>query len=480
MHFRVRFSLLSVLAFISAGVAAGAPIDPGGSVEGDALFAAADFTGAAHAYRATLLHRRHDAAAERGLARIALYRNDLAEAERYAREVAADDPADPRAKRLLERIAERLDTNADYRVSLGAAEVDVPFTQVDPLPELDARIDGKSAHLLLDTGGEGLDLSATFSKRLGLVTHAGRIGTFAGGLHRAVRTSHAGRLDLGGASIRSIPVTVIDQLPPGIDGVLGTNVLYRFLSTIDYPHKRLVLRPKPASSAFEAAATGRGAIVVPMLLVPDHFIFARANVGKAPEALFSIDTGGGGVGVQLTKAELHAAGVVPDYARPATFAGGGGPARTVPFISDVTIGRRTIRRVPGVYFPDGDQFGIFPFAVAGTLSHELFKRGALTFDFVAMKLVFDLRRSDISDHFGGELSGIFSRRDDRDRRCRIESAQFFARKRENLGCVGEGAEVGDARAVDEVHVRQRPADVAEGRCFFEDVCKGAFETAGRR
>jgi hypothetical protein len=396
MHLRVRFSLLSLLAFTSAGVAAGAPIDPGGSGEGNALFAAANFTGAAQAYRATLLHRRHDAAAELGLARIALYRNDLAEAERYARDVAADDPADPRAKRLLGRISERQDANADYRVSLAAGEADVPFTQVDPLPELDARVDGKPAHLLLDTGGEGLDLAATFSRRLGLVTHAGRIGTFAGGLHRAVRTAHAGRLDFAGASIRSIPVTVIDQLPPGIDGVLGTNVLYRFLSTIDYPHKRLVLRPKPASSAFEAEAMTRGAVVVPMLLVPDHFIFARARVGKAPEALFSIDTGGGGIGVQLTKAELHAAGVVPDYGRSATFAGGGGPTRTVPFLADVTLGRRTIPRVPGVYFPDGDQFGIFPFAVAGTLSHELFKRGALTFDFAAMKLVFEVKRRDIS------------------------------------------------------------------------------------
>jgi hypothetical protein len=43
--------------------------------------------------------------------------------------------------------------------------------------------------------------------------------------------------------------------------------------------------------------------------------------------------------------------------------------------------------VPGLYFPNGDQYGIFPFKVAGTLSHEFFRGTALTFDFTSMQLV---------------------------------------------------------------------------------------------
>jgi len=49
---------------------------------------------------------------------------------------------------------------------------------------------------------------------------------------------------------------------------------------------------------------------------------------------------------------------------------------------------KTIRATPGTYFPDGDQYGIFPFAVAGTISHEFLKHGAVTFDFAAMKLIY--------------------------------------------------------------------------------------------
>jgi len=65
-----------------------------------------------------------------------------------------------------------------------------------------------------------------------------------------------------------------------------------------------------------------------MLLAPDHFMFVRAGAGKGPEALNNVD---------------------PDSFH------GGGDAHAVPFVAD-----------------------IFPFAVAGTLSHEVFKRGALT------------------------------------------------------------------------------------------------------
>lgn len=39
-----------------------------------------------------------------------------------------------------------------------------------------------------------------------------------------------------------------------LDGIIGTNLLYHFLATIDYPHPELVLRRKTAQSLkqFEA------------------------------------------------------------------------------------------------------------------------------------------------------------------------------------------------------------------------------------
>ena len=164
--------------------------------------------------------------------------------------------------------------------------------------------------------------------------------------------------------------------------------LYHFLSTIDYAHGRLTLRPRSASAAFEAAAQTGGAAVVPMWLVGDHFIFARARVAQTPDALFNVDTGGEGIGVQLTRAALDAAHISPDETKAVKFTGGGGDARALPFTApSVSLGAFTRRDVPGLYFPDGDQYKIFPFEVSGTLSHEYFRKTELTFDFDAMKLV---------------------------------------------------------------------------------------------
>lgn len=363
-------------------------------VPGDDRFAVTDFDGAEQAYRSLVKNGAQNAGAELGLARIALYRNKLDEAEHYARLLAADDPADPRANGLLKAIAERRDDAQSYRVAMTGTQVDVPF-RIDPVPKIDALVNGKPAHLLLDTGGPGLDLTPAFAKTLGVKTQQGGQALFAGGKPGFFRIGHVDRLDLGGASIRSIPITVTEQPPisagsgPGIDGVIGTKILYRFLSTIDYPNRRLVLRRKTDSAAFEVAAEARVAIILPMLLVPDHMIFARARINDAPEALFNVDTGGPGIGVDLSKAELAAAGIVPDASRAETFLGGGGQTRMVPFTANVTLGQRTMRQVPGVYLPEGDMHSIFPFRVAGTISQEVYKRGALTFDFSAMKLVFD-------------------------------------------------------------------------------------------
>ncbi len=53
----------------------------------------------------------------------------------------------------------------------------------------------------------------------------------------------------------------------------------------------------------------------------------------------------------------------------------------------VAAGSFTEHDVPGLYFPDANQFQIFPFQVGGLLSHEFFRKTELSFDFDAMKLI---------------------------------------------------------------------------------------------
>jgi hypothetical protein len=174
----------------------------------------------------------------------------------------------------------------------------------------------------------------------------------------------------------------------GVDGVIGTDFLYHFLATIDYAHRVLVLRPREQSAAFLASAGATGAALVPMWLAADHFILVRAHVNAAPDALYLVDTGGPGIGVDLSASALSAAGITPDAAHPQSMRGGAGAAQLLPFTAaSVTMGGLVRYNVPGVYFPGAGLDRLFPFAVAGRISHEFFRHGAVTFDFASMTLV---------------------------------------------------------------------------------------------
>jgi hypothetical protein len=75
----------------------------------------------------------------------------------------------------------------------------------------------------------------------------------------------------GDWTVNNLPVVTLAlrQLSDGlgvkrIDGCIGTNLLYHFLATLDFPHGELVLRRKTAKSLeqFAAATPGKG-IAVP-------------------------------------------------------------------------------------------------------------------------------------------------------------------------------------------------------------------------
>ncbi|HVA29185.1 MAG TPA: retropepsin-like aspartic protease [Candidatus Baltobacteraceae bacterium] len=356
---------------------------------GDAAFAAGNFDAAASAYAAALAANPSDADAVLGAGTVELYRNHLRAARAYLRRALLLDPHPTVARARLNAIERRTAGPHDYRIAFAASFARIPLTTVDPLPTFKAKIDGVPVTLMLDTGGSNIDLSEATIERLHLKTTSAGEGVFAGGLKAKIRSLRIDRFEAPGVSVRGIPGGVVPGAAlPGIDGIVGTDFLSHFLSTIDYAHRALVLRPVTDSTAFRRSAAASGATEVPMWLVGDHFIFARARVNEAPEALYNIDTGGSGIGVDLTKSELTAAGITPDAAHPQYMMGGGGKTQLLPFTAAVVaMGGMLRHNLPGVYVPSGGLDGLFPFAVAGRISHEFFRHAAVTFDFASMTLV---------------------------------------------------------------------------------------------
>jgi hypothetical protein len=378
-------------AIAAATVLLATPLAHAQGASGLALFERGDFPAAAAAYAAALAANPSDRDAELGLASVRLFQNDLIVAKPLLDSVLATDPQNVRAGRLLTEL-ERRQAEAGRRTTIEGAESVVPFVTAVPLPVVRANVNGITANFLVDTGGD-VDLEPALAARAGVVTIDSGMGNFAGGLKAPTRSGKLKLMTLGSATAYDVPVHVFPTHASAlfngtkIDGVIGTTFFERFLTTMDYPHNRLLLRPRSASAAFEASASDAHDAIVPCYLVGDHFIMAPAAVNDAA-GLFLFDSGLAGGGVMPSNALLDAAKIPVDRARATTGFGGGGAVTAIPFVAQqVSVGAAVQRDVPGIYTPQGSPFSLFPFVVWGAISHEFLKHYAFTMDFDAMKLV---------------------------------------------------------------------------------------------
>jgi hypothetical protein len=266
-------------------------------------------------------------------------------------------------------------TGTPYQVS-GASSTRLPFRALDPLPSVDAAVNGTPASFTLDTGAT-FGFSAAMAKAAGVKPVATVMLNHGNG----PVPGYIGVVDslrLGSIEVRNIPVLWDDvsfAAAPGDGqpvGVIGTTIFYHFQTTMDYAGRALILR-RPGADRPAGAATA------PLWLAPDHFIFSRGSIGKAGPGPVLVDTGGVGLGVVLTGPQAAGAGVNVDYGKPATDFG----VTVYPCTASVALGRVACGDTPGAVGPiqPPAEFG---FSYLGTLSHELFKPLSVTFDFSAM------------------------------------------------------------------------------------------------
>jgi hypothetical protein len=353
----------------------------------DALFQSGDFAAAEAAYANALSANQRDVSAEVGLARLNLYENRLDDADALARAVLAADPANQNAARIRSTVAERQAIVASARaLRLPASGISVPFVENEPLPLLQFVVDGHPGNFILDTGAPEVVLDPAFVAELGLHVGGGQSGVFAGGLRAEVRHAVVSDFRVGPVSLGRLNVAVLpargESLFKGrkVDGVIGTVFLSRFLSTIDYPGRRLILRDRSAAPPSGTA--------VPMWLVGDHFIFARGSVNGVPNQLFLVDSGMAGGGFGPEQATITAAHVktFPDKAQMGI--GGGGPVRFIPVVADtLCLSTACQSNIWGMYTPGGSPAALFPFTSAGAVSHTYLEHYAVTLDFQTMRLI---------------------------------------------------------------------------------------------
>jgi len=373
----------ALLAFaLGFGAALGAP-------NADALFAAGDFTAAKTAYTELAMENSNDPRVNAALARVLFYENRLDEARRRALLAVMADNTNQLAANLLHAIDQRRKIAESARaVSFVGGETRVPLLAVDPLPLFAMKLNGRDVLAFLDTGAPDIVIDPGLAQELGVQTREGGTGTFAGGQKAAIRLAEFQSADLGGAHVGPVSAAVLPTRGVPFfgsrhpDAIVGTVFLSRFLATVDYPGKQLILRQQGSEPPVDA-----GAVRMPFWLVGDHFIFTRGSVNSLSDQLFLVDSGGAGVGFSPEANILSAAGITVDRTHSSEGLGGGGMVRFFPVRAGrVCLSTACQKNVPGVFTPAGSPLTTFPFHAAGVVSHEFLKHYAVTYDFSRMSI----------------------------------------------------------------------------------------------
>ena len=302
------------------------------------------------------------------------------------------------------RQAQALAATVAYRVDGLGVEDRIKLLRVDPLPVVAVRLNGGAVrYFLVDTGGAELLLDDSLASQLELPDLGATQEKLAGGEIRRLGHSVLPSIAIGLWVVHDVPVVTgstaaysqmfdvaTDGQPGGaagagidIRGVIGTEFLAHFLSTIDYRkgELRLERRPPVRGAATDAAVmqrmTAAGAAAVPLRYVGDHSLLVDGTVTASGNAVGGtpvlLDTGLEGAGFTAPDSTWKALGVTRDATSVKSIV-----------LQQVRLGaagqlvQKDVTGLAGGFPPGLENAG--GVKVGGVLGHSFFRQYAITFD----------------------------------------------------------------------------------------------------
>jgi Aspartyl protease len=394
---------------VRAGGSTREGVDPATVEDPDELFTLGRFREADRGYRRLLAQDPNNAHAVARRGYIALLSNEFNAAETFLTQAIALAPEDTFSRReladtfvrqdqlaqavpLLQELGERERawavtyssiSGTPYEVN-GADTTRVPFPALDPLPQFDVSVNGMAAERFIFDTGATLGLRKETAERAGVRSLATSHAFVAG---QQVVFNH-GILDsirFGDIELRNVPVVWAEAmqwpvLPDGTlpAGVVGTDIFYRFLTTLDFAGTGLVLRRRTSSQLrqLRAEAGRAGAEVLPLWLANDHLALTLGSINGYGPRVVLLDTGAMGLGLITNERFAGESGI--ELGEP----GLGGFYQVV--VDEIRLGDAVGRDMPGLVGPLPPD--MFTFEVIGSFAHEFYRPFAVTFDFVDMNL----------------------------------------------------------------------------------------------
>jgi len=269
----------------------------------------------------------------------------------------------------------------DFSIADGAKQASVPIQISENHVYLDVMLNGKGPfHFAFDTGGANV-IDPAISTKLGVATtgsvQVGGVGTeTAASSFATIKTLQVGNALLNNQVFIVLPIAKSFGIAEGapIDGVIGYEVLSRFVTTFDYGNKKIVFHA-PGSYAPPPDAT-----VIPIAQYGTQPQFA-CGVNNV-QTTCAVDTGARGA-ISLFKpfADTHASVVPTRLAEPGVNGFGvGGP--DVGRLGRVTLsfGGLTLRDLAGDYPAQNGGGLALPF-MGANVGGEVWRRFTMTLDY---------------------------------------------------------------------------------------------------
>jgi len=197
---------------------------------------------------------------------------------------------------------------------------------------------------------------------------------------------------LGGIELRNIPVSWSDAGEPSLtggSGLIGTWVMYHFLTTIDYAGRSLILRRRTPETARQARADAEraGAEPLPLWLAREHLLFSRGSVAGSGPRMVALHLGGTGEMVAgMTEETARQLRIRTDYDRPVETSAGLQPVTAYPcYPNEVRLGNAAARDIY-CYANNRPALGREGFDVLAHFSHSFYKPYNVTLDFTDMNV----------------------------------------------------------------------------------------------
>jgi len=295
----------------------------------------------------------------------------------------------------------------DFSIADGATQTSIPIQIAENHVYLDAMLNGKGPfHFELDTGGANV-IDPAVSKELGVASGGSIQVTGVGSASAASSFTMIKTLQVGKALVTNqvfvvLPIAKSLGMAHGVpmDGVIGYEVLSRFVTTFDYGNKRVMLR-MPDSYAPPPDAT-----VIPIVLYGTQPQFACSidNV----QTTCTLDTGArDSISLFTPFVEAHPSVAPATLTAPGVngFGVGGPHIGRLGRVQTLSFGGLTLRDLVGDYSSESKGGLAMPF-IGANVGGAVWKRFTMTLDYrqLAMTLApnvdFDMR-----DHW--DRSGVF-------------------------------------------------------------------------